>query len=327
MVHQSLETYSAELGQAGTRLDRFLETRYQWSRTYLQKLIRTGAVTVNGKPRKPSYRLTVGDRVTLKLPDSRPLETVQPEAIPLDIRYEDSHLIVINKPAGMIVHPAVGVNSGTLVNALLAHCNDNLSGIGGIERPGIVHRLDKDTSGLLVVAKTDYAHRYLSAQFEAHTITRHYLAVSCGVPEQKTGTINAPIARSHRDARKMTVVQTHGRHAVTHYRVLEDYGPFSQLELTLETGRHHQIRVHLSHIGHPVAGDAVYGGTRHPAMLNAPSAAVKAAQAQLNRQALHAHTLGFDHPDKKDERLSFSAPMPMDMQQFVDALSVLGYEV
>ena len=180
MVHQSLETYSAELGQAGTRLDRFLETRYQWSRTYLQKLIRTGAVTVNGKPRKPSYRLTVGDRVTLKLPDSRPLETVQPEAIPLDIRYEDSHLIVINKPAGMIVHPAVGVNSGTLVNALLAHCNDNLSGIGGIERPGIVHRLDKDTSGLLVVAKTDYAHRYLSAQFEAHTITRHYLAVSCG---------------------------------------------------------------------------------------------------------------------------------------------------
>lgn len=323
--YQSVQTYSVEQGQAGTRLDRFLETQQapQWSRTYLQKLIRIGAATVNGKPRKPGYCLRAGDQVTLNLPDSRPLETVKPEFIPLDILYEDSSLIVINKPAGMIVHPAVGVNSGTVVNALLAHCNECLSGIGGIERPGIVHRLDKDTSGLLVVAKTDYVHRYLSAQFEAHTITRHYLAVICGVPKPRTGTINAPIARSHRDARKMTVVQTHGRHAVTHYRVLEDYGQFSQLQLTLETGRHHQIRVHLSHIGYPVAGDAVYGGTRHHAVLNPPSTAVKVAQAQLNRQALHAHTLGFDHPDKKDERLSFSAPMPMDMQRLVDALTQL----
>ena len=323
MVYQSVQTYSVELEQAGTRLDRFLETQHapQWSRTYLQKLIRSGAVAVNGKPRKPSYSLRAGDQVTLNLPNSRPLETVQPEFIPLDILYEDASLIVINKPAGMIVHPAIGVNSGTLVNALLAHCNNNLSGIGGIKRPGIVHRLDKDTSGILVTAKTDYAHRYLSAQFEAHTITRHYLAVICGVPELKTGTINAPIARSHRDARKMTVVQTHGRHAVTHYRVLEDYGQFSQLQLTLETGRHHQIRVHLSHIGHPVTGDPVYGGARHHAMLNARSTAVKVGQAQLNRQALHAHTLGFDHPDK-NERLSFSAPIPEDMQRLVDALTL-----
>jgi len=316
----NVHTYCVEPQQVGIRLDRFLETQHatQLSRTYIQKLIRSGAVTVNAKGSKPSYKLREGDQITLVLPKSRPLETVHPEPIPLDILYEDSSLIVINKPSGMIVHPASGINSGTLVNALLAHCKD-LSGIGGVERPGIVHRLDKDTSGVLVVAKTDYVHRCLSAQFEAHTTNRHYLAVVCGVPEREAGTINALIGRSHRDRRKMTIVQTHGRRAITHYRILEVYGRFALLQLVLETGRLHQIRVHLSYIGHPVAGDAVYGGGQRRAILDAPSIAVKEALEQLNRQALHAHTLGFDHPEQ-NERLSFSASMPKDMQGVIDAL-------
>jgi len=316
----NVHTYCVEPQQVGIRLDRFLETQHatQLSRTYIQKLIRAGAVTVNAKGSKPSYKLREGDQITLVLPKSRPLETVHPEPIPLDILYEDSSLIVINKPSGMIVHPASGINSGTLVNALLAHCKD-LSGIGGVERPGIVHRLDKDTSGVLVVAKTDYVHRCLSSQFEAHTTNRHYLAVVCGVPEREAGTINALIGRSHRDRRKMTIVQTHGRRAITHYRILEVYGRFALLQLVLETGRLHQIRVHLSYIGHPVAGDTVYGGGQRRAILDAPSIAVKEALEQLNRQALHAHTLGFDHPEK-NERLSFSASMPKDMQGVIDAL-------
>ena len=322
----SIETFHVAPDQHGERLDRFIEAQHptaspqtsQLSRTYIQKLIHDGAVTVNGKVRKPSYKLRAGDQIFLNLPQPRPLETFLPESIPLDILYEDSSLIVINKPAGMLVHPASGVNSGTLVNALLAHCRD-LSGIGGVKRPGIVHRLDKDTSGVLVAAKTNHAHRSLSAQFEAHTTTRHYLAIVCGVPKPEAGTINAQIARSHRDRRKMTVVKTNGRHAVTHYRTLEVYDRFSLLQLTLETGRLHQIRVHLSHVGYTVAGDTVYGGGQQRALSDALSATVQQALKQLKRQALHAHTLAFDHPETS-ERLEFSAPMPDDMQRLVDAL-------
>jgi 23S rRNA pseudouridine1911/1915/1917 synthase len=310
----------------GTRLDRFIEGQHlatihssrQLSRTYIQQLIRDGAVTVNGKISKPGYKLRKGDLVVLSLPDPEPLAAIPPEFVPLDIIHEDSSLIVINKPAGMLVHPASGVYTGTLVNALLGHCND-LSGIGGTERPGIVHRLDKDTSGVLVAAKTDRAHRTLSAQFEAHTTSRHYVAAICGIPEPGAGTINEQIARSHRDRRKMTVVKTDGRRAVTHYEVLEVYEGFSLLRLTLETGRLHQIRVHLSFLGYPVAGDPVYGGGRERALSDAPSVAVRQALMKLNRQALHAETLGFNHPET-DERLEFSAPMPDDMQQIVDAL-------
>ncbi len=303
----------------GTRLDRFLISATQeMSRTYLQRLIRNGDVTVNDKVAKqPSYLLRDGDRICLTLPPPRPLDTIAPEHIPLDILHEDSHLLVLNKPAGMLVHPANGVNDGTLVNALLAHCTD-LSGIGGVERPGIVHRLDKDTSGILVVAKTDVAHRKLSAQFEQHSITRQYLAVVCGTPTEVTGTIDARIARSRRDRRRMTTVKTDGRHAVTHYEVLERYPQFALVQLTLETGRLHQIRVHLQHIGHPVAGDTVYGGERR-ALNDADTPALKQALAQLKRQALHARLLGFEHP-VTGESLTFSAPMPKDIQRIVDAL-------
>ena len=321
-----------ELSPNGIRLDRFIEehlpeqveteadasSHFPLSRTYIQKLIREGAITVNGKSSKPGYKLRAGDQIALTFPAPRPLQRIDSEPIPLDILYEDSALIVMNKPAGMIVHPAGNAQSGTLVNALLHHCKA-LPGIGGVQRPGIVHRLDKDTSGVIVAAKTDYTHRHLSAQFEARTTTRHYYAVVCGVPPDETGTVNARIIRSPRDRRKMTVTGAAGRHAVTHYRRLERYDRFSLLKLTLETGRIHQIRVHLSHIGYPVAGDHVYGGGYARAIHDAPSPTVKEAVIALNRQALHAYALGFAHPET-DERLTFSALMPDDMWWFVEEL-------
>ncbi len=326
--------YHVQTEQHGTRLDRFLlkqlqageysnsllqtETTARLSRTSLQKLIRDGAVTVNSKVAKqPSYSLRTGDSLCLSVPQPRAVETLQPEPIPLDISYEDSVLIVINKPAGMLVHPASGVNTGTLVNALLAH-SKNLSSIGGAERPGIVHRLDKDTSGLLVIAKTDDVHRELSTQLETRAMTRRYVAVVCGTPANASGTIDAQIARSRRDRRRMTTVEEDGRPAITHYEVAESYEKFARLQLQLETGRLHQIRVHLQHIGHPVVGDAVYGGEKR-ALHDANASGVKQALSQLKRQALHAHTLGFEHPVTQ-ERLTFSAPIPADMQRLVDAL-------
>ena len=316
------QIYHIQTEHKGKRLDRFLMSAIaDVSRTYLQKLIRDGMVTVNDKVSKqPSYALRVGDQVCISFPASLPLETLKPEDIPLDILYEDNHLIVLNKPAGMLVHPASGVNSGTLVNALLAHCND-LSGIGGVERPGIVHRLDKDTSGVLVVAKTDVVHRELSVQFEKHTITRQYVAVVCGVPAEVVGTIDAQIARSRRDRRRMTTVNNNGRRAVTHYRVLESYNRFSLVELTLETGRLHQIRVHLQHIGHPVAGDPIYGGEQR-ALNDADVLPVKHALIYLKRQALHARTLQFEHPTAH-KTIMLSAPKPEDMERLIDALRTL----
>ena len=306
----------------GKRLDRFLISATEnVSRTYLQKLIREGAVSINDKVSKqPSRTLRVGDQVCITFPDSRPLETGQPEDIPLDILYEDKYLIVLNKPAGMLVHPASGVNEGTLVNALLAHCDD-LSGIGGVERPGIVHRLDKDTSGVLVVAKTDVVHRELSGQFEEHTITRQYVAVVCGIPSEVIGTIDAQIARSRRDRRRMTTVENNGRHAITHYQVLEIYNKFSLVQLTLETGRLHQIRVHLQHIGHPVAGDVIYGGEQR-ALNDADTLPIKHALIHLKRQALHARSLQFEHPITH-ETFMFSAPKPADMHRLIDSLRTL----
>lgn len=316
------QVYEIQTDQRGTRLDRFLINATEGvSRTYLQRLIREGNVIINGKVAKqPSTALREGDRVCLTLPPPRPLDTAQPEKISLDILHEDSHLIVLNKPAGMLVHPANRVNVGTLVNALLAHCCKDLSGIGGVERPGIVHRLDKDTSGVLVVAKTDVVHRELSAQFEKHSITRQYVAVVCAPPAKTTDTIDARIARSRRDRRRMTTVETGGRHAVTHYEVLERHPKFALVQLTLETGRLHQIRVHLQHIGHPVAGDAIYGGEQR-ALNDADTPELKQALARLKRQALHARLLGFEHP-ATGEHLTFSAPMPKDMQRVVDALGL-----
>ena len=313
------QVYDIQESQRGTRLDRFLINATEGvSRTYLQRLIRDGDVTVNDKiAKQPSYALRDGDRVCLTIPPPRPLDTAQPERISLDILHEDSHLIVLNKPAGMLVHPANGVDVGTLVNALLAHCTD-LSGIGGVERPGIVHRLDKGTSGVLVVAKTDIVHRELSVQFERHSITRQYVAVVCGAPTETAGTIDARIARSRRDRRRMTTVKTNGRHAVTHYEVLERYPQFALVQLMLETGRLHQIRVHLQHIGHPVVGDAVYGGEQR-AMNDADTPELKHVLSQLKRQALHACLLGFEHP-ATGEHLTFSAEMPKEIQRVVDAL-------
>ena len=315
------QVYDIQKDQRGTRLDRFLINATEGvSRTYLQRLIRDGDVTVNGEVGKqPSYVLRDGDRVCLTLPPPRPLDTAQPERISLDILHEDSHLIVLNKPAGMLVHPANGVNVGTLVNALLAHCTD-LSGIGGVERPGIVHRLDKGTSGVLVVAKTDGVHRGLSAQFERHSIERQYVAVVCGAPPETGGTIDARIGRSRRDRRRMTTVKTGGRHAVTHYVVLETYPQFACVQLTLETGRLHQIRVHLQGIGHPVVGDAVYGGEQR-ALNDADTPKLKQAISQLKRQALHARLLGFEHP-ATGEHLTFSAEIPEDMQCLMDAFDL-----
>lgn len=322
-METTAQVYHIQAEHSGKRLDQFLMGVTEGvSRTYLQKLIRDGAVTVNDKVSKqPSYMLRFGDQVCLSLPDSRPLETALPEDISLDILYEDSHLIVLNKPAGMLVHPASGVNSGTLVNALLAHCTD-LSGIGGVERPGIVHRLDKGTSGVLVVAKTDIVHRKLSVQFEKHSITRQYVAVVCGIPAEVTGTIDAQIARSRRDRRRMTTVKNGGRRAVTHYQVLESYHKFSLVQLTLETGRLHQIRVHLQHIGHPVAGDPIYGGEQR-ALNDANSLPVKHALMHLKRQALHARTLQFEHP-VTHESLIFSTPKPADMERLINALRMLA---
>ena len=316
------QTYDIQEDQRGARLDRFLINATEGvSRTYLQRLIRDGDVTVNGEVGKPpSYALRNGDQVCLTLPPPRPLDTAEPEQIPLDILHEDSHLIVLNKPAGMLVHPANEVNVGTLVNALLGHCTD-LSGIGGVERPGIVHRLDKGTSGVLVVAKTDVVHRGLSVQFERHSITRQYVAVVCGAPTETAGTIDARIARSRRDRRRMTTVETGGRHAVTHYEVLERYPQFALVQLTLETGRLHQIRVHLQHIGHPVVGDAVYGGEQR-ALNDADMPELKQVLSQLKRQALHARLLGFEHPET-GEQLTFSAEMPKDIQRIVDVLQQL----
>ena len=312
-------TFPIYSGQNGERLDRFLIKQTEdISRTYLQKLIRNGAVTINDKiSKQPSYTLRSGDQVCLTLPDSKPLEIFHPEDIPLDILYEDSHLIVLNKPAGMLVHPASDVNTGTLVNALLSHCND-LSGIGGVERPGIVHRLDKDTSGILVVAKSDVVHRNLSMQFEKHTITRQYIAVVCGIPEQITGTIDAQIARSRRDRRRMTTVKSDGRRAITHYQVLEIYNRFALVQLTLETGRLHQIRVHLQHIGHPIAADPIYGGEQR-AFGDADTNPLKHALLSLKRQALHARTLQFEHPVTQ-EHMHFSAPKPADLYRLINEL-------
>lgn len=314
------QAYHVPEDQDGTRLDRFLIRKIEGvSRTYLQKLIREGKATVNDKiAKQPSYQLQHGDQVCLTFPAPRPLDTLQPEKIALDILHEDSHLIVLNKPTGMLVHPANGVNVGTLVNALLAHCRADLSGIGGVERPGIVHRLDKDTSGILVVAKTDVVHRGLAVQFEKHSITRQYVAVVCGTPPETAGTIDAHIARSRRDRRRMTTVKTGGRHAVTHYEVLEVYPKFALLQLTLETGRLHQIRVHLQGIGHPVAGDAIYGGEQR-ALNDADTSELRQALTRLKRQALHARLLKFLHP-ATGENLTFSAPMPKDMQRVVGAL-------
>jgi 23S rRNA pseudouridine1911/1915/1917 synthase len=323
-----IETVTVRPEDAGERLDRVLAARVPaLSRSRLKALILDGRVAVAGRTiRDPAARVNSGDSITVVLPAPVPA-TPQGEAIPLDIVYEDDALIVIDKPAGLVVHPAAGHATGTLVNALIAHCGDSLSGIGGVRRPGIVHRLDKDTSGLMVVAKTDRAHRALSKQFadkSSSGLQRGYLALIWGAPARARGVIEAPLDR-HPIARDKRAVRQGGRPAVTHWRVLERYAGAdgkpvaSLLACTLETGRTHQIRVHLAHIGHPILGDPGYAaGFKSKANRLEPAA--RAALEALGRQALHAYLLAIEHPETR-ENLAFQSELPGDLRRLRDILA------
>lgn len=302
-----METYHFPINEElkGTRLDKALSDYLDGvSRSYLQKLIKEGYVTVNDRPEKASFKLNVQDRVMVTLPDEEPVD-ILPEDIPLDILYEDPELLVVNKPKGMVVHPSAGHSSGTLVNALLYHCSGQLSGINGVQRPGIVHRIDKDTTGALVVCKTDLAHQSLAAQLKEHSITRRYRAVVHHNIREDEGTVDAPIGRHPVDRKKMAVNYRNGKRAVTHYRVLERFGDYTYIECRLETGRTHQIRVHMSHIGHPLLGDEIYGPAKCP--------------FRLQGQCLHAMVLGFLHP-VTGEYLEFTAPLPEYFEQLLRKL-------
>ena len=328
MTDGTTETVTIAAEEAGLRLDRVLAARIPaLSRSRLKALILDGQVAVAGRTiRDPAASVNSGDAITVRLPPPAPAEP-EGENIPLTIVYEDDALIVIDKPPGLVVHPAAGHASGTLVNALIAHCGDSLSGIGGVKRPGIVHRLDKDTSGLLVVAKTDKAHRALSQQFENKEegpLERGYLALVWDAPDKPRGTIDAPLDR-HPHARDKQAVREGGRPAVTHWAVLErftgnDGKPVASLiDLRLETGRTHQIRVHLAHIGHPILGDETYAtGFKTKASLLSPAA--RAALEGLGRQALHAYLLAIKHPDT-GENLAFRSELPGDLRRLRHALA------
>ena len=289
----------------GERIDKFLSVLLEdSSRNAIQKLIENGKVLVNGAIVNKKYKVSTDDEITMLPSELKPLDA-EPEDIPLDIVYEDEHLLVVNKPRGMVVHPAPGNCSGTLVNALLYHCKDSLSGINGILRPGIVHRIDKDTSGLLIVAKTDKAHIGLAEQIKEHSFTREYNAVIVGHLKDRQGTINAPIGRNPKDRKKMCVTTTNSKNAVTHYNTIEDYEGYSHISLKLETGRTHQIRVHMAHLGHAVAGDYVYGNDKK--------------SAYLNGQCLHAIKIGFVHPITQ-EYLEFTSELPDYFTEFLNKL-------
>lgn len=290
----------------GERIDKFLSVLVaDCSRTSIQKSIENGSVLVNGLQTNKKYKVQIGDEIKLLETELKPIDA-EPENIPLDIVFEDEHLLVVNKPRGMVVHPAPGNYSGTLVNALLYHCKDSLSGINGVLRPGIVHRIDKDTSGLLIVAKTDKAHLGLAEQIKEHSFTREYNAVICGRLKEQNGTVNAPIGRSTKDRKKMCVTMTNSKNAVTHYSVIKEYGKYSHVSLRLETGRTHQIRVHMAHLGHPVAGDSVYGNDKF--------------STYLNGQCLHAIKIGFIHPITQ-EYLEFTTDLPQYFKDFLNKIS------
>jgi 23S rRNA pseudouridine1911/1915/1917 synthase len=305
---------------AGERLDTYLSAQIpELSRSRLQKAIHSGEVTVDGAaPSKPSQKVRQGERVALVFSPPRPLD-ITPEEIPIDVVYEDEHLLVVNKAAGMVVHPAPGHETGTLVHALLAHCA-NLSGIGGVLRPGIVHRLDAGTSGLLVVAKSDRVHIALSRQLMDRAVTRRYVALVWGEMPEREGTIDLPIGRSPSDRKRMTVVEG-GREALTRYSVVDTYPPFQYIRLKLGTGRTHQIRVHLSRVGHPVLGDPVYGGRRlHRRSVSGRLAAIaERALSLIDRQALHAEEISFVHP-VTGEQMRFAAPPPDDFRTVLEFL-------
>ena len=302
------------------RVDRYLsELAEVATRSQIQRLLKAGLVLVDGKPVKASHWLRGGEAVRVSLPEPEPA-TAEAEAIPLDVLYEDRHLLVVNKAAGMVVHPAAGVRRGTLVNALLAHCRD-LSGIGGVLRPGIVHRLDKGTSGLMVVAKDDRTHLSLSEALAERRVKRTYEAVVWGRPARAEGSVETLLGRSRADRKKMAVVKSAGREASTTYRVAEEFEFAARLVVNLKTGRTHQIRVHLAHIGHPVFGDPTYGGRRRTYGGLKPAALARARGLLdlIDRQALHARELSFVHP-ATGETMKLVAPLPQDMQNLLDHL-------
>lgn len=292
--------------QAGLRIDRFLAENSEYTRSAVQQWLDAGCVLLNGEIPSKSARLRVGDTLEVSPPEPVACAAV-PQEIPLDIVYEDADLLVVNKPKGMVVHPASGHADGTLVNALLAHCGTDLSGINGVMRPGIVHRIDKDTSGLLIVAKNDFAHRGLAAQIKVHSFSRVYETVVVGHLQPPCGTVNAPIGRHPVDRKKMTVTEKNSKPACTHYETLAEYPGYSHMRLRLETGRTHQIRVHMQFLGHPVAGDTVYGG--------------KKPTPGLEGQCLHAKEIGFVHP-RTGEWLHFVSDLPPYFTAFLRRISL-----
>ena len=306
--------YTVGEEHAGKRADVFAAEVTGLSRSAVARLMEEGSIAyASGTPLAKNAKLGVGDEIAVELPEPEPTEAL-PENIPLDIVYEDEDIIVVNKPVGMVVHPAAGNPSGTLVNALLYHCGDSLSGIGGVIRPGIVHRIDKDTSGLLVVAKNDAAHLSLSEQLKTHTVSRVYDAIALGNLKNDCGTVDAPIGRHPTDRKKMAVLRgegVHAREAVTHYSVIERFGKMTHIRCELETGRTHQIRVHMASLGHPLLGDGVYGGgnTRFEAD----------HKALITGQCLHAGKLRLIHP-RTGEAMCFEAPMPEEMAKLLDIL-------
>ena len=291
----NLSEYHVQTEDSGRRIDVYLSEKLSdLSRSHIQKLLKNGLVNVNGSACRSNYKVKENDRISLEIPEPETPE-IRPENIPLSILYEDEDVLVIDKPKGVVVHPSAGHYEGTLVNAVLYHCKGGLSGINGVLRPGIVHRIDMDTTGALVICKNDLAHQDLAEQLKNHTIKRRYRAIVFGNLKEDSGTINAPIGRHPVDRKKMAVNYRNGKEAVTHYRVLERFGNYTYIECRLETGRTHQIRVHMSHIGHPLLGDNVYGSGRSP--------------FSLQGQTLHAMILGFVHPRTK-EYMEFEAPLP-----------------
>lgn len=298
--------FTADIEHEDQRIDRYLtEMLPEQSRSFFQKLIRDGFVMVNHIIVKVNYRLKTGDIIEIDIPNAVPTEIV-PENIPLDILYEDDDLLIVNKPKGMVVHPAVGHSTGTLVNAIMYHCQGNLSGINGEIRPGIVHRIDKDTTGSLIICKNDEAHRNIAEQIKEHSVTRRYVGVVAGTFSEESGTVEGAIGRHPNDRKRMTINEKNGKPAVTHYRVLQTLKGASFMEFELETGRTHQIRVHMASISHPLLGDTVYGNSKNP--------------YKLQGQALHARTIGFIHPTT-GEYIEVSAPIPEYMTELVRKLS------
>lgn len=308
MSDAMLEEYTVEESQSGMRLDKFLTEIYpDQTRSFLQKLVKSGEIKVNGKPViKAGFVVEGGDQISASIPTPQAVE-IEAENIPLDILYEDADVLIVNKPKGMVVHPSAGHYSGTLVNAIMYHCADSLSGINGEIRPGIVHRIDMDTTGALIICKNDAAHVDIAEQIKEHTVTRRYRGIVCGVVKEDEGTIEGAIGRHPTQRKKMAINEKNGKPAITHYKVLQRFAKYTYMEFRLETGRTHQIRVHMASIGHPLLGDELYGNPKNLAMKG------------LHGQTLHAMVIGFVHPTTH-EYMEFEAPLPEYFQNLLKKL-------